>query len=444
MLRWLRPPDFTDEHERLVAQVLHYLLLLLALYVFLYELFISTQGFFLFVVSVFGIAFVLLHRRQLKLATYILMGGSWLIITLVGLTFNGVLNGVMIVYLILIVLAATFYRPIFVLLWSAVVSGTVAALALGQNAGIVPLNTTPVSIDARVFYLVMVFTMGGIFFALASHVVRRSIQTARETEAALRERNQQLEQEIRERQQLKAREHELMMAKARSELQADILHTLSHDLKTPLATIITGLHLLKHAHTDDQREKRIKQISDQVELVDRYVQEMLMLTQIEAMPTWSMTRISLPVLVQQAWESLQPQVEEKSLSVSLTVTPDLPLVVGNRDQLYRLLLNLFENAVKYTPSRQSITIAMQPTEDCVQMTIRDSGIGISPDELPHIFEPFYRTSKARAVERRGTGLGLAIVRKIADLHGIQINVESRVDVGTTFTLWWPALQPESA
>lgn len=442
MLRWLRPPDFVDEQERLAARVLHYSLLLLILFIILYELLLSTLGFFPLVFAQLVLAFVLLHRRQLRWVMYVLLGGLWLAITLVGVTFNGVLNGIMIVYFILIIFAAIFFQPRAVLAWSAFVCLTVVLLALGQNAGAIPLNSLPISVDARVFYLLMVFSMGGIFLALASQVVRRSIQRARENESALRERNQQLEHEMHERQQAEARERDLMMAQARSELQADFFNTLSHDLKTPLATIITSLHLLRRDLTEEQRAKRIDHISKQVDLIDRYVQEMLMLTRLDASPEWSMNKLNLLELVQQALESLQPQIEEKSLSVSLVAEPDLPLVVGSRDQLERLLLNLLENAVKYTPAQQSITVTMQPSEQGVQLTISDSGIGIQTDEMPRIFEPFYRTAGARAVERRGTGLGLAIVKKIADVHGITIDVQSRVNEGTTFTLRVPtALKP---
>ncbi|MFQ3659900.1 MAG: HAMP domain-containing sensor histidine kinase, partial [Anaerolineae bacterium] len=395
-------------------------------------------GFFPLVLVQLVIALVLLHRRRLRWVMYILMGGVWLAITLIGVTFNGVLNGIMILYCVLIILAAIFFQPRTVLIWSVLVSATVVLLGLGQSTGVIPLNDVPISVGARVFYLLMVFNMGGIFLASASQVVRRSIERARVDEAALRERNQQLEHEIHERQQVEARERELMLAQARSKLQADFFNTLSHDLKTPLATIMTSLYLLQRERSEEQRARRIEHISKQVDLIDRYVQEMLMLTRLEAAPPTSMGEVALPELVEQVLTSLQPRVEEKALTLAVSAAPNLPTVVGDRDQLHRLLLNLLENAINYTPAHQSISVTMQPSDQAVQLTIRDSGIGIEPDELPHIFEPFYRTESARAVERRGTGLGLAIVKKIADVHGILIDVQSRVGDGTIFMLRLPA------
>lgn len=437
MLGWLRPPSFADEYECFAAHVLHYSLLLLILFLILCELFFSALGFFPLVFIQLVVAFVLLRRRRLRWVMYTLLAGLWLTITLVGVTFNGVLNGIMIVYVVLVIFAAIFFQPPAVLLWSAFVSGTVMLLALGQNAGLIPLNRVPISVEARVFYLLMVFCTSGIFLALASQVVRHSIQRARADEAALRERNQQLEREIHERQQAEARERELLTAKTRSDLQADFFSTLSHDLKTPLATIMTGLYLLKRAQTEDQRERRIQQISEQVTLIDRYVQEMLMLTQMEAHVPLKTGPVDLADLVYCAVGILEPRAEAKGLTLHVNAAPNLPLIVGNDDQLLRLVLNLLENAINYTPANKEIYVDIQPTEQGVQLTIRDSGIGIHPDELPHIFEPFYRTTQARAVERRGTGLGLAIVKKIADAHCIQIDVQSSVDVGTTFKLLLP-------
>jgi signal transduction histidine kinase len=437
MLRWLHTPDFADEQEHLAASVLHYSLLLLILFVILYELFLSMLGFFPLVLVQLVIALVLLHRRRLRWVMYILMGGVWLGITLIGVTYNGVLNGIMILYCVLIILAAIFFQPRTVLAWSALASATVALLGLGQSTGVIPFSNVPVSVGARVFYLLMVFNMGGIFLASASQVVRRSIQQAQENEAALRERNRQLEEEIHERQQAEARERELLIDQARSKLRVDFFNTLSHDLKTPLAAIMTSLYLLQRDATEEQRAKRIGHISKQVDLIDRYVQEMLTLTRLEAAPPTSMDEVALPELVEQVLASLQPRVEEKALTLAVSAAPSLPAVVGDRDQLRRLLLNLLENAINYTPAQQSISVTMQPSDQAVQLTIRDSGIGIEPDELPYIFEPFYRTESAREVEQRGTGLGLAIVKKIADVHGIMIDVQSRVGDGTIFMLWLP-------
>lgn len=440
MLRWLRPPDFVDEQERLAASVLHYSLLLLILFVILYELLLSMLGFFPLVLIQLVIAFILLHRRQLKWVLYILLAGFWLAITLIGVTYNGVLNGIMILYCLLILLAAIFFQPRAVLVWSAFVSTTVVLLGLGQTARVIPLNEVRFSVGARVFYLLMVFNMGGIFLALASQVVRRSIQIARENEVTVRERNQQLEREIHERQQVEARERELLIDQARSKLQADFFNTLSHDLKTPLATIKTSLYLLRRERGEEQRAKRIEHISKQVDLIDRYVQEMLTLTRLEAAPPTSMDEIALPELIEKVLANLQPRIEEKALTLAVNAAPSLPAVVGDSDQLHRMLLNLLENAVNYTPAQQSISVTMQPSDQAVQLTIRDSGIGIQPDELPRIFEPFYRTEGAREFERRGTGLGLAIVKKIADVHGILIDVQSRLGNGTTFTLLLPTMQ----
>ncbi len=434
---WLHPPNFSDSYEQFAGRILHYSLLMLFAAVIVFEIVISARGAFPYLITLFGASFLLLRLRQVKLSINILMFSLWFTFTLVGVYLNGVFNSIMLSYLILIMLAALLFKPRWVLLWSAFSAFTVVIIGLGQAAQVLPTLNEPPTIEARVFYLVVVFMTMGIFLTFASQVVLRSIQTAQASEATLRERNQQLEQEIHERQQAEARERELLITQARGNLQADFFNTLSHDLKTPLATINTSLYLLKHAKTEEQREKRIQQISSQVSLVDRYVQEMLMLTRIESSSPPSMTKLSLSSLVHEVLEALQPQIEEKKLAVSFTVDGSAKLIIGNRDQLHRLLLNLIENAIKYTPPQREIKVDLCAVEDAMQLTIRDHGIGIEPKEVPHIFEPFYRTAEARATEKRGTGLGLAIVKKIADSHGIQIDVQSRANEGTTFTLLLP-------
>lgn len=441
--RWLRPPNFSDEYEQFAGGVLHYTLLMLFAAVIVFEVVISARGAFPYFIALFGASFALLRLKQLKLSISILMFSLWFTFTLVGVYLNGVFNSSMLGYFILIILAALLFKPQSVLLWSAFSAFTVLVIGLGQAAQVLPTLNEPTTIEARVFYLVMVFISGGIFLGFASQVVRRSIQAAQASETTVRERNQQLEQEISDRQQVEARERALLLNKARSDLQSDFFYTLSHDLKTPLATINTSLYLLKHAKTDAQREKRIQQISSQVNLVDRYVQEMLMLTRLESSRPPSLSKLLLSSLVYHVLEALQPQIEEKMLSMSFTVGDGEKLILGSQEQLHRLLLNLLENAIKYTPPQREISIDVQPVAQGMQLTIRDHGIGIQHDEMPHIFEPFYRTAEARATEQRGTGLGLAIVKKIADSHGIQIDVQSRTNEGTTFTLLFPAAPTNS-
>jgi signal transduction histidine kinase len=114
---------------------------------------------------------------------------------------------------------------------------------------------------------------------------------------------------------------------------------------------------------------------------------------------------------------------------------DRALVLGDRDRLHQLLLNLVDNAIKYTPAGGTVRLSLYRREDWVQVSVADTGVGIAKEDLPHIFERFYRSDRARSRQTGGTGLGLSIAKWIAEAHGGHLTVESELGVGSTFTLW---------
>jgi two-component system, OmpR family, sensor kinase len=123
---------------------------------------------------------------------------------------------------------------------------------------------------------------------------------------------------------------------------------------------------------------------------------------------------------------------------------DQALVWGDRERLRQLLLNLTDNAIKYTPEGGTITLSLTNEEGWVRIAVRDTGIGIQPSNQERIFERFYRTDKARSRELGGSGLGLSIVQWLAQAHNGRVSVESEVQQGSTFTLWLPELGSASS
>ena len=117
---------------------------------------------------------------------------------------------------------------------------------------------------------------------------------------------------------------------------------------------------------------------------------------------------------------------------------------GRPSRLHQLLLNLVDNAIKYTPSGGSITLSLDNSDGWVRVAVRDTGIGISPEQQQHIFDRFYRTDKARSREQGGSGLGLSIVAWLAQAHNGRVTVESTLQQGSTFTLWLPEYRPPAA
>jgi signal transduction histidine kinase len=118
---------------------------------------------------------------------------------------------------------------------------------------------------------------------------------------------------------------------------------------------------------------------------------------------------------------------------------DQALVRGDRDKLRQVVLNLAENAVKYTPAGGAVTLGLEHSGGWVKLAVSDTGIGISEEQQQHIFERFYRTDKARSRELGGSGLGLSIAQSITQAHGGKITVESKLGEGSTFVLWLPEL-----
>jgi two-component system, OmpR family, sensor kinase len=122
---------------------------------------------------------------------------------------------------------------------------------------------------------------------------------------------------------------------------------------------------------------------------------------------------------------------------------DIAGTMGDREQLQHLLLNLLDNAVKYTPPGGTISLGLWAEEDWARIEVSDTGSGIAPIDLPHIFDRFYRTGLARQNQRSGSGLGLSIVKAIAQAHNGYVEVFSEVGQGTTFRLWLPSPRPST-
>jgi len=239
------------------------------------------------------------------------------------------------------------------------------------------------------------------------------------------------------------RQRELVLAKEKSAFLTEFLGTISHDLKTPLGVIANSLYLLERAAEPDRRQTKIEQITQQVQLMDRYIQDMLMISRLEYMPTMDSRQLDLPPLVEGVINDLKPRIEDKHIDVRVITQAHLPQIPGDADQLRRALVNLVENAVNYTPRAGQVAVTLGRQDHSLMIEVTDTGIGIKPEDVPHVFERFYRAPEARSILSSGTGLGLAIVKKIVDLHQGRIEVSSQSGTGTSFRMYLP-LQPIGA
>jgi signal transduction histidine kinase len=223
---------------------------------------------------------------------------------------------------------------------------------------------------------------------------------------------------------------------AQQRLGADV----SHELRTPLTTIRGNVGLLRRGAADDPAERAaaLDAIEGEVDRMNRLVADLLLLAQAESGMQLEKQPVELDTLILGVYRQAQLMSATQSpVGERVTIRlghEDQAIVEGDPDRLKQLLLNLIDNALKYTPPGGTVTVSLYRDQEWVRVTIKDTGVGIPPDVLPHIFDRFYR---AQREGRKGVGLGLSIARWIAEAHGGRLSVESEVGQGTTFTLWLP-------
>jgi heavy metal sensor kinase len=229
--------------------------------------------------------------------------------------------------------------------------------------------------------------------------------------------------------------------------QQRFIADISHELRTPLTTIRGNLDLLRRrlqrmsvpagtagVALDGDVAASLNAIQGEADRMARLVNDLLLLAQADAGVTLKRAPVELDTLLLDVYR--QARVIADGVTVSLG-HEDQAVVLGDADRLKQLLLNLVDNAIKYTPKGGRVTLSLYREDGWVRLEVADTGLGIPPEDLPHIFERFYRVDKARSREKGGTGLGLSIAQWITQAHGGRIHVESQVGKGTTFTIWLP-------
>jgi two-component system OmpR family sensor kinase len=212
----------------------------------------------------------------------------------------------------------------------------------------------------------------------------------------------------------------------------------SHALRTPITTIRGNVELLLQQRNDPvAQEASLKAIQRETQRTAHLVSELLLLAQADAGQTLEHQPVEMATLLLDVYQ--QARVMTDGVGVALG-HEDQGLVMGDPDRLKEVLLNLVDNALNYTPGGGKVTLSLYHNEPWVLVSVADTGPGIPADDLPHIFERFYRAKgiKSRPGRPSGTGLGLSIARWIVEQHGGHITVESQVGKGSTFSVWLPA------
>ncbi len=225
------------------------------------------------------------------------------------------------------------------------------------------------------------------------------------------------------------------------QLRSQFVANVSHELRTPLTSIKGFLEtLLDGALEDPQATRRfLGIIAGETARLQRLIDDLLQLAWVEGRHhrEQPLETANLDDVVGRVLVLLTPLAQEKGVGLATNVPSDVPAAAISEDLLERVLMNLVDNGLKYTPAGGAVTIRAGMLGSLLEVQVRDTGIGIPPEHLPRIFERFYRVDKARSRRMGGTGLGLAIVKHIVEAHGGTIRVESKEGQGSTFTFTLP-------
>jgi two-component system phosphate regulon sensor histidine kinase PhoR len=239
--------------------------------------------------------------------------------------------------------------------------------------------------------------------------------------------------------------HDLTVVRRSEQMRADFIANASHELRTPLAAVSGFIETLRgHAREDAAaRDQFLDIMGVEAARMRRLIDDLLSLTRIEMNEHVKPEgRIALDGVVRQAANALKPLAAQDGITVTVESQAGVAQIIGDRDELVQLFQNLIHNAIKYGRENGKVEVTLGQQEGQVLVAVHDDGEGIAPNAIPRLTERFYRVDVKRSRERGGTGLGLAIVKHIVSRHQGRLHIESKLGIGSTFTVFLPAAPAE--
>lgn len=224
-------------------------------------------------------------------------------------------------------------------------------------------------------------------------------------------------------------------------MRSEFVANVSHELRTPLTSIKGFVETLLDGAIDEREvaTRFLEIINLETDRLTRLINDILSLSSLEAKEKDIMkVTVDISGIIQKVVSMLSPLAKEKNIFINSNITLDNPLIMANEDMIRQVLINLIDNAIKYTPEGGHVQITATPSRLGIKVSIQDTGIGMPVESMSRLFERFYRVDKARSRELGGTGLGLAIVKHVLDAHGGTIKVESQTGKGSKFTFYLPS------
>ncbi len=237
--------------------------------------------------------------------------------------------------------------------------------------------------------------------------------------------------------------HDISQFIALAALKNEFIASATHDLKNPLMAVLGYNELMaKAGPLTDMQVEFSKRIQNSAMLMRDLVLNLLEISRLESGIQMKTEVLDLHALLKESVQTIREQALLRGQTLRVNFCPAQPHICGDRQLLQQLVSNLLGNAVKYTPPQQEICLSTSLEGDQVVISFEDQGIGIAPEDLPFIFNKFYRVRNEETIEIEGTGLGLAIVKSIVESHQGQIEVASQKGLGTTFRVHLPTIQSE--
>ncbi len=236
--------------------------------------------------------------------------------------------------------------------------------------------------------------------------------------------------------------HDIGEQRRAERMRADFVANASHELRTPLATILGFVETLQGAAADDEQARRrfLAIMAAEAARMTRLIDDLLSLSRIELdKHVRPVMALALPPLFAEVGKTLAMQFESDDRLLIMDVPPDLPSVIGERDQILQVLHNLLSNALKYGRNGSPVRLTGTVTGDYFRVAVIDQGEGIAPEHLPRLTERFYRVDAGRSRSMGGTGLGLAIAKHIVERHRGQLSITSVPGEGTSVSFTLPVL-----
>jgi two-component system phosphate regulon sensor histidine kinase PhoR len=255
------------------------------------------------------------------------------------------------------------------------------------------------------------------------------------------------ELEIKVKQRTKELSEALEEIKIVTKRKSDFVSAVSHELRTPLTSIKGYASLLsegKLGPLPGSVKERLEKINKHTDSLSQLINDLLDISRIESgRVEMKIENIDLRKILEALADLFAPQLKEKQIQFLQEIPPDITTVAADINQLQRVFINLVSNSLKFTPANGKIKVQAKKINNCVQIDVQDTGLGISEKNLNKIFEEFYREDNEINQNVKGTGLGLSLVKYIIEAHKGKIWVNSKLNQGATFSFSLP-LSAESA